>query len=485
MKGPLSLSRYLNSLSLFHKLLGFLILCLTCGGLLAAWLATQQMSGLVYDQAFSVFENDRRQLNISLREHRSWLRESALDIGRDEALVTAVELEVVEEIQNITKSFQAVLGVDDVLVVDRQGRILSRGYDNIQKLSPEWLVDSKGVVNEGGFYKIFSRAAVLNDVGETLGDVLLVQMLTGNRQLFEKFIEGSGKEAIFFFDPAGTGDEKIVSELESTLDDVTMDIERNPVAPGLFTARDGNFIGTELPLDYVFGRDNWNVVLLQNAESLKQSILRVQWGGIVITVAFIGLVAGIVGLFFSANIRKPLELIHQGLTAVTQGNLDTRLELNRRDEWNLIEVALNSMTGSLSTSEAALRRNVRETTALYEIGQDIAEEANLDGNLNMVVLRAHALMGAEFAGLALRKSGTETSRLKAQSGTIDEALVTATLESEQGLGRRVLSTGQPVIVGDYLTEHADSPVLDLVRKSGMRSWMGVPLQGQDQIIGLL
>jgi class 3 adenylate cyclase len=479
------MSRYLNALSLFHKLLGFLILCLTFAGLLAAWLVTQQMSDLVYSQAYSVFENDRRQLNISLREHQSWLRESAMDIGRDEALVTAVELEVVEEIQNITKSFQTALGVDDVLVVDRQGRILSRGYGNIQKLSANWLAHSEGVIDEGGSQRIFSSASVLNSAGETIGNVLLVQVLTGNRQLFNKLIEGSGKEAIFFFAPVGDRDGKPVTEVGTTLDDVTIATKRNPVAPGLFTAKDGRFIGTELPLDYVFGRDSWNVVLLQNAESLKQSILRVQWGGIVITVVFIGLIAGIVGLFFSANIRKPMELIRQGLAAVTQGNLDTRLELNRRDEWNQIEVALNSMTGSLSASEAALRGNVRETTALYEIGQDIAEEADLDGILDMAVQRAHALLGAEFTGLALREQGTDTFHLKTQSGTIDETLVAATLDSEQGLGRRVIGTGLPVKVGDYLSEHADSPVLDLVRESGMRSWMGVPLQGQDQIIGLL
>ena len=146
--GPLPVNRFLNSLSLFHKLLGFLILCLTSGGLLAAWLVTQQMSGLVYDQALSVFENDRRQLNIALREHQSWLRESALDIGRDEGLVTAVEIEVVEEIQNITTNFRTMLGVDDILVVDTQNQVISRGYNNIRKLNVKWLAEPVGVLKE-------------------------------------------------------------------------------------------------------------------------------------------------------------------------------------------------------------------------------------------------------------------------------------------------------------------------------------------------
>ncbi len=138
--GPLPLSQRLSALSLFRKLLGFLILCLSCGGLMAAWLVTQQMSDLVYSQAYSVFKIDRHQLNISLREHQSWLRSSALELGRDEDLATAVELEVVEEIQTITKSFQTVLDVDDVLVVDAKGRVLSRGYDNTRELGREILV---------------------------------------------------------------------------------------------------------------------------------------------------------------------------------------------------------------------------------------------------------------------------------------------------------------------------------------------------------
>ena len=56
------------------------------------------------------------------------------------------------------------------------------------------------------------------------------------------------------------------------------------------------------------------------AEALRQSIQRVRWGSIVITAVFIGLVAGIVGLFFSANIREPMETIRQGLSAVSQGS---------------------------------------------------------------------------------------------------------------------------------------------------------------------
>ena len=59
------------------------------------------------------------------------------------------------------------------------------------------------------------------------------------------------------------------------------------------------------------------------------------------------LIALVLGLFFVANIRKPMRVIQQGIATITHGNLETRIHLGRRDEWRLIEEALNLMTAHL------------------------------------------------------------------------------------------------------------------------------------------
>jgi methyl-accepting chemotaxis protein WspA len=79
----------------------------------------------------------------------------------------------------------------------------------------------------------------------------------------------------------------------------------------------------------------------------KRSLRQVQWGSVLFVLLFIILIALVLGLFFVANIRKPMGLIQQGIAALTHGNLETRISLGRRDEWRLIEEALNLMAAHL------------------------------------------------------------------------------------------------------------------------------------------
>ena len=54
-----------------------------------------------------------------------------------------------------------------------------------------------------------------------------------------------------------------------------------------------------------------------------------------------------------------------------------------------------------------------------------------------------------------------------------------------GLGGRIVATGLPIMVGDYPAEYADSPFRDVVQEAGLRSWLGVPLQARDTVMGVL
>ena len=43
----------------------------------------------------------------------------------------------------------------------------------------------------------------------------------------------------------------------------------------------------------------------------------------------------------------------------------------------------------------------------------------------------------------------------------------------------------PILVGDYPAEYADSPFRNVVQEAGLRSWLGVPLQTRDTVMGVL
>jgi nitrogen fixation/metabolism regulation signal transduction histidine kinase len=69
------------------------------------------------------------------------------------------------------------------------------------------------------------------------------------------------------------------------------------------------------------------------------------------------LLSALFTLFFVlSTIRRPMALIGQGIESIREGNLDTRIRLDRHDEWGVIEGALNRMAADLKASYEELRR---------------------------------------------------------------------------------------------------------------------------------
>lgn len=59
-------------------------------------------------------------------------------------------------------------------------------------------------------------------------------------------------------------------------------------------------------------------------------------------------------LFIFTTIRRPMAVICKGIEDIAAGNLETRISLNRHDEWNNIEQALNHMAAELRRSYSEL-----------------------------------------------------------------------------------------------------------------------------------
>jgi signal transduction histidine kinase/CheY-like chemotaxis protein len=93
---------------------------------------------------------------------------------------------------------------------------------------------------------------------------------------------------------------------------------------------------------------------------------------------------GVFTAFFTKRIiRRPMNTIREGLDAIRDGNLETRIMLGRSDEWSIIEKAINAMASELSVSHAALRKahdmleiKVMERTAELSVARERAETAN-------------------------------------------------------------------------------------------------------------
>jgi signal transduction histidine kinase len=211
----------------------------------------------------------------------------------------------------------------------------------------------------------------------------------------------------------------------------------------------------------------------------------------VITLWFVILTALSLGIALVLTVNRvrslanPIRRLAEAANRIAAGQRSVTVEHDSNDEIGVLARSFNDMTRSLETHEAALQRKVEETTTLYEIGQEIIAQVALAPTLELIVARAHALLQADASLLALRQEDSETFVIQAHSGPVSDAVVSTHFRPGEGLGGQIVATGLPVMVGDYSTEYADSPFRDVVQEAGLRSWLGVPLQARDTVMGVL
>lgn len=143
-------------------------------------------------------------------------------------------------------------------------------------------------------------------------------------------------------------------------------------------------------------------------------------------------------------------------------------------------------TASPDLASYRIRRE-RELSSLYATARSLTALGELDAVLDSIVRAAHELIGTDFTYLSLLGPGGELT-LKASQGTISPAFHTARVPSGTGVGGRVIATGAPAWVSDYLRTRDvphDRSFDDLVAPEGMVALLGVPLLVGDEVIGVL
>ena len=152
--------RYVK-LSLFNKLLGFLLLCLVCSGAVAVVLIQGQMTDLAYAQMRVLFESDFRNVRAFLQAKAEGLLAAARDLAKDELLKTGLELQVFAQVKTLAESHKTTLGLSEVLVINAQKRLVSRG--DVSRDTLDAHVDAAlgdklfGAIKFEGLYQVFCQ----------------------------------------------------------------------------------------------------------------------------------------------------------------------------------------------------------------------------------------------------------------------------------------------------------------------------------------
>jgi two-component system cell cycle sensor histidine kinase/response regulator CckA len=108
----------------------------------------------------------------------------------------------------------------------------------------------------------------------------------------------------------------------------------------------------------------------QTAGHMRGNISEVKHSSEVLILVVSGTIIIFLGIFtilFSfKNIRRPMRLIRQGLESIRSGNPETRIQLNRHDEWNDIEDAINRTVEERMRAEEALREGEQRLYATIQ-----------------------------------------------------------------------------------------------------------------------
>lgn len=220
-----------------------------------------------------------------------------------------------------------------------------------------------------------------------------------------------------------------------------------------------------------------SVQLVLSLENMQANIRKTLLTGIGLTLGII-LVGVLISFVFVGLTLTPVRAMARAALQIAAGDLSQRVDVKSRDEIGVLAMTFNRMTESLE-------RKVGETRTLYEIGQEITAQVALAPTLHLIVERARDLLRAELSLLALRQGESDAFAFEAYSGTVSEALARLRFRSGEGLGGRVVATGLPIMVGDYLEEYRDSPFLAIMQEAGIRSAVAVPLKARDVVVGVL
>ena len=133
-----------------------------------------------------------------------------------------------------------------------------------------------------------------------------------------------------------------------------------------------------------------------------------------------------------------------------------------------------------------LTRSVQELKALGEVSQAISSTLDLDTVLSTIVARANQLAGADGGSVYEYDEKSETFLMRA-TDNMDEELVAVARRTPVARGEGVLGlmarTREPVQIPDIQEGSYQSPLRDVLLRSGARALLAVPLMLEDYLIG--
>lgn len=209
---------------------------------------------------------------------------------------------------------------------------------------------------------------------------------------------------------------------------------------------------------------------------------------------------GIAGTILLTNrIITPLRSLAVIARRISGGDLTATVEPTTDDEIGELTATFSTMTQSLKERDQAISRNletisrqVRQLTTLNQAGAVITSTLELDRLLSTVLQLLTDNLGIARMALFFYDQESGTYRLARASGVPEEIVrlgmqFDIPVREDESLGAEILIHGKPLLVTDIeaVSQRVYPPVLEIMRRIQVRSFVIAPLRTQQRILGYL
>jgi len=218
----------------------------------------------------------------------------------------------------------------------------------------------------------------------------------------------------------------------------------------------------------------------------------------VITILIIGI--GMIGAhLLTLRVTKPLRNLASVAEQVAEGRTPEPLISSTHDEVGQLTDIFNLMTHSLQERNIAIAANmatithqVSQLTTLHQVSASIARTLDLNQILNTVLQLLTSNLGFARMFLMLRdreRDRAYVAKIFGVSPDIAEAVrhLDMPIQNDGSVQADLLIHGKSLLIQslEAVADRVQQPILELARRAGVTSFVAVPLQSQNQILGYL
>lgn len=230
-------------------------------------------------------------------------------------------------------------------------------------------------------------------------------------------------------------------------------------------------------------------------QEIIQNTFKVLVTNIIIGI-FTSILAFMIVLVTSRSISMPLVNLAEKANALANGELSTRMPVDRQDEIGALSASFNTMASELQSLVKTLEQKVDDRTqdlqkqANYlrlasEVARDSANARNLDELLNQGAQLILDRFGFYHTGIFLLDSQGDYAILRASPTESGQAMLARHHKlrvGQEGIVGYVAATGKPRIALDTGQDAAffNNPFLPMTR-----SEIGLPLKVNEELLGVL